>query len=105
MPRRRLAGVELSYEEAAMSKAMEVQDHSFEALFAAQFRQTRAWRASNTKLSVVCILQPVRYFRLSKNVTTCPRSAAENRLKLKSSAGCVITVFCEFVAITRQAAL
>ncbi|HLK67281.1 MAG TPA: sigma-70 family RNA polymerase sigma factor [Bryobacteraceae bacterium] len=39
MPRRRLAGVELSYEEAAMSKAMEVQDQSFEALFAAHYHQ------------------------------------------------------------------
>lgn len=45
------------------------------------------------------------FFWLPRNVTTCPRSAATKRSKFKSSAGCVICVFGEFVAITRQAAL
>ena len=41
--------------------------------------------------------------RLPKKVTTWPRSTATKRWKFKSSAGCVIVVFREFVAIIKQA--
>ena len=43
--------------------------------------------ATALSTSAYCIAAPARYLRLSRNVTTCPRIAAANRLKFRSSAG------------------
>jgi hypothetical protein len=68
--------------------------------------ENRGW--DNHEWRLVGLLSRARrrhyFFRLPMYVTTWPRSAATNRLKLRSSAGCVSIVFGEFVAMTRQAA-